>query len=453
MEKTAVVEVKTVSKWQQRIGYGASDLACNLIWQMITLYLMYFYTDVFGLAAVQVSLLFLVTRVIDGFSDVLMGIIIDKTNTRWGKSRPYFLIGAIPFGLLGVLAFFVPDIGDVGKLVYAYITYIGLSIAYTMVNIPMASILPSLTSDTNERTVLVTFRMIFAVIGSTIVSVLTMPLVQMLGGGSEQQGFFFTMLIFAVVGTLLFFFTFRNVEEKVKIRKEQVTVKEAFTALKGNKPWYIFAVNILFMWGSVFLMSGSLIYYYTYNVGRPDIAGVIAGIGSFVPLAGTVITPWLSQKWIKKRIFMLGSVINLLGFVVMFLANVNVPLLIVGAIVMAFGSGLRQAIYFSMQADPVDYGEFKTGVSAAGVLSAINGFLGKVAMALTGAMSGFMLAWGGYVAGAEQTTSALFAIKLNYLILPAILVIISMIIMSFYDLDKIYPAIRKELDRRLQEEE
>lgn len=272
MESTTALEHKGISKWRQRIGYGSADLACNLIWQMITLYLMYFYTDIFGLAAVQVSVLFLVTRVVDGVADVLMGILIDKTNTKWGKSRPYFLLGAIPFGLLAILAFYVPDIGPAGKLIYAYITYLGLSLAYTMVNIPMASILPSLTSDTNERTILATVRMIFSFVGATIVSVMTLPLVGWLGGDSKAQGFFWTMVIFAVVGTLLFFFTFRNVEEKVKMKLEKVTVKQTFSALKGNKPWYIFAVNILFMWGSFFFMQGSLIYYYTYNVGRPDLA-------------------------------------------------------------------------------------------------------------------------------------------------------------------------------------
>jgi Na+/melibiose symporter-like transporter len=172
--------------WPQRIGYGIADFSCNLIWQTITLYLMFFYTDVVGIAAAQVGILFLLTRVIDGIADVAMGVVIDKTNTKWGKSRPYFLIGAIPFGLLAILAFYVPDIGPVGKLVYAYFTYLGLSLAYTMVNIPLASILPSLTSNGQERTMLATVRIIFASIGATAVSALTLPMVRTLGNGSQQ---------------------------------------------------------------------------------------------------------------------------------------------------------------------------------------------------------------------------------------------------------------------------
>lgn len=432
--------------WRQRFGYGIADFACNLIWQMITLYLMIFYTDVVGLKAAQVGLIFLITRIVDGVTDAVMGVIIDKTHTRWGKSRPYFLFGAIPFGLLAVLTFYLPDVGPTTKLVYAYITYIGLSSAYTMVNIPMASILPSLTSDAQERTVLATVRIIFASIGATLVSILTRPMISGLGQGSEAMGFFLTMLIFASVGTLLFFVTFKNVEEKVKTRQEKITVKEAFSGLKGNTPWFIFAVNIVFMWGAYFFQQGALVYYFTYNIGNAGLASAVAGVGAFVPLAGVFVTLFISKYLPKRTVFMMASVINLIGLIVMVLANLNVTGLIVGVIIAAIGFGLRQSIYFSMQADPVDYGEWKSGISAAGVISALNGFIGKVAMAGAGAVSGWLLAWGGYVPNQAQTDKALLAIKLNYLIIPIIMVVISIGIMSFYNLDKIYGKIRRDLD-------
>lgn len=443
----------TISVWRQRIGYGAADLSCNLIWQMITLYLLFYYTDVAGLAAAHVSLLFLLTRFVDGITDILMGVVIDKTNTRWGKSRPYFLIGAVPFGLLAVLTFLVPDVGEAGKLVYAYITYIGLSAAYTMVNIPMASILPSLTSNANERTTLATVRIVFALIGATAVSALTLPMVDALGGGSQAQGFFWTMLIFAVIGMLLFFFTFKNVEEKVKIRRQKVTLKTSFSGLKGNKPWYIFMLNIVFMWGSYFLQQATLIYFFTYNIGRADLASVIATISAFVPVFGTLMTPLFARMMYKRTLFMVASAINLAGIIVMLIANVNVPGLIIGAVIAASGYGLRQAIYFSMQADPVDYGEWKTGINASGLMMALNGFMGKLTFAFAGALSGMLLTWGRYVPNQTQPDSALLAIQLGYLIIPAILVVFSMITMCFYNLDKIYPQIRAELDARSQKGE
>lgn len=437
-----------IGVWRQRIGYGAADFSCNLVWQMIGLYLMFYYTDVVGLAAAQVSLLFLLTRILDGVTDIGMGILIDKTNTKWGKSRPYFLLGAIPFGVLGILAFYVPDVGPAATLLYAYMTYMGLSIAYTMVNIPLASILPSLTSDPQERTMLATVRIIFSFIGATAVSVLTMPMVNTLGGGSQAQGFFWTMVIFSVIACAMFFFTFKNVEEKVAVQVENITVKQAFSTLKGNKPYYVFALNILFMWGSYFFQQGALIYYFTYNLDRPDLVGIVAGIGSFVPIAGTFLTPMIAKKMYKRTLFMIASVINLAGILLMLFAGSAVPMILTGAVIAALGYGLRQSIYFSMQADPVDYGEWKTGINAAGILSALNGFIGKVTMAIAGALFGMMLTWGNYVPNADQSESALTAIKMGYLIIPAVLVVISMIIMSFYNLDKIYPQIRAEIDAR-----
>ena len=195
-----------IGLWRQRIGYGSSDFACNLIWQMISLYLLYFYTNVMHLNAGAVSVMFLVTKVIDGISDLIVGFLIDKTNTKWGKSRPWILFGAVPFGVAAVLAFSVPDIGQTGMLIYAYITYILLSTAYTVVNIPMASILPALSEDPHERTVLASCRTFFSSIGSTVVSAFALTLVDKFGNGNEALGFRIVMMIFGVVGCLVFFF-------------------------------------------------------------------------------------------------------------------------------------------------------------------------------------------------------------------------------------------------------
>ncbi|MGN0107654.1 MAG: glycoside-pentoside-hexuronide (GPH):cation symporter, partial [Hominilimicola sp.] len=204
---------KPIGKWRQRIGYGSSDFACNLIWQMISLYLLYFYTNVMKLDAGAIALMFLITKVIDGVTDLIVGMLIDKTKTRWGKSRPWILFGAVPFALFAFLAFNVPDFSMAGKIVYAYITYSLLSLSYTVVNIPMASILPALTDDAQERTNLATTRICFSSVGSTVVSSLALPLVAFFGRGNEVIGFKWVMLIFGVIGALVFFFTFFNTRE------------------------------------------------------------------------------------------------------------------------------------------------------------------------------------------------------------------------------------------------
>lgn len=439
----------TTGLWKQRIGYGVADTACNLVWQMITLYLMFFYTDVMGLSPVSVGVMFLVTRVVDGITDVLMGILIDNTKSKYGKSRPYFLWGAIPFGIIAILTFYVPDLGPQGKLIWAYATYMGLSLMYTVVNIPLASILPSLTSDAHERTVLATTRMVFSFLGATIISAVAMPMVDQLGGGDKAHGYFVTMSIWAVVATLLFLFTFKNVEEKVLVHQEKMGIATAFKALKGNTPWFVFALNIVVMWGAVFFQGGALIYYITYNLGKPELVGVIAGIGAFVPMIGTLATPFFSRRMKKINVFMIASTIVLAGTAMMLLVGANTTGLIAGAVVMGLGMGLRTSIYFSMQADPIDYGEWKSGVNAAGLLSAVNGFIGKIAFACAGALSGYLLSSGGYVPDQQQTASALDAIKMCYFIIPMGLIVLSMIIMkTMYKLDHIFPQIRAELDAR-----
>nr|WP_220224927.1 glycoside-pentoside-hexuronide (GPH):cation symporter [Gilliamella sp. ESL0443] len=220
------------SLWRQRIGYGIADLSCNLVWQLISLYLMYFYTDVMALPAYYVGLMFLVTRLVDGVADVLMGLVIDNTSTRWGRCRPWLLIGAIPFGILCILVFYVPDFGTTGKLIYAFITYLCLSFIYTLVNIPFSAMLPFLTADSLERTTLSSVRILLGSLGSTIVAVATLPLVATLGNGDQTHGFLYTAIVFGIIATFFLIVSFKNVEEKITIQQERMTLTRAWKGLK-----------------------------------------------------------------------------------------------------------------------------------------------------------------------------------------------------------------------------
>lgn len=441
--------------WKQRVGYGVSDLACNLIWQMISLYLLYFYTDVMKLNAVSVSLMFVITRFIDGGTDLLIGYCIDHTHTRWGKSRPYFLFGAIPFALFAVLTFSVPNISEGGKLVYAYITYIGLSFMYTVVNIPMASILPALSADMHERTMLSTTRKFFAFLGSTIVSSCSLGMVAYFGRGSEARGYQVVMGIFGLIGCLLFFFTFATVKERViEIEQKKVSIRETLKSLAANGPWKIFALNIMFMWTGFFLQSSALIYYFSYNVEDKAMATMVASIMAIIPMIANFLVPAISKALGKRNLYVVSASIQFIGLVLIWLAGLNKSLILVGAFISAIGYGMKESIYFSIQADPIDYGEWKTGINAAGTLSSINGFLGKCAQALAGGAGGMLLAWGRYQANAEvQQATALTAIKTMYIYIPLILLVLSVFTMMFYNLDHQYPVIKKELEARNQKRE
>lgn len=437
--------------WRQRIGYGAADFACNLIWQMISLYLLYYYTDVAHLNGLAIASMFVVCRVIDGITDLLIGYAIDKTHTRWGKSRPYFLWGAIPFALFAYLAFSVPEsFSASAKLIYCYGTYIGLSFMYTVVNIPMASILPALTDDAQERTNLATVRQFFAFLGASLVSATALHLVNQFGNGNEQAGFQWVMLLFGVIGALVFFFTFFNVRElhidEEDRSDEKATLKDALRSLAQNTPWKVFACNILFMWGGYFLQTGALVYYYSSVIGSRELSVTVATIMSIAPVISNLCTPFAASRFEKRTVFLGASLIQMIGLIIIWLAGVQPALIMAGAVVSGFGYGMKNSIYFSMQADPVDYGLWKTGVDTAGTLSAVNGFLGKVAQALAGGFSGILIAWGGYVGQtAVQPVNAILAIQAMYLYIPMLCIVISMIIMWFYKLDRIYPQIMKEL--------
>ncbi len=440
------------SIWRQRIGYGAADFACNLIWQMISLYLLYYYTDVANLNGLAIAGMFVVCRFIDGITDLLIGYAIDHTHTRWGRSRPYFLWGAIPFAIFAYLAFSVPSGWSEGaRLAWCYVTYIGLSFMYTVVNIPMASILPALSEDPEERTNLATTRQFFAFLGSSVVSAFALKLVSSFGGDDMGQGFRIVMLIFGIISSLIFFFTFFSVREidTSEAASQKTSLLDALRSLAHNGPWKIFALNILFMWGGFFLQTGALVYYYTAVCHSETLSVTVASIMSIVPVGANLCVPFLSKRMKKRTLFEFGSGLQLIGLLVIWIAGLNTALIYAGAFLSAVGYGLKNSIYFSMQADPVDYGIWKTGVDTSGSLSAVNGFLGKVAQAAAGGISGLLISWGGYVGGSQvQTANALLAIRAMYLYIPFVCIILSMLIMAFYNLDSIYPKIQAELEKR-----
>lgn len=441
---------KPIGKWRQRIGYGSSDFACNLIWQMISLYLLYFYTNVMKLDAKAIALMFLITKFIDGITDLIVGMLIDKTHTRWGKSRPWILFGAVPFALFAFLAFNVPDFSMTGKIVYAYITYSLLSLSYTVVNIPMASILPALTDDVHERTNLATTRIFFSSIGSTVVSSLALPLVMFFGGDNEVIGFKCVMLIFGVVGAAVFFFTFFNTREtNLREGAEKVNILKNIKILVSNGPWRLFALNIVWFFGGYVIQLGAIVYYFKYNLNNQALASVAATITTLIPIAANLSVPFLTKKFIKRDVMQIGSVVQILGILLIFFAGQNVMLAMVGVGISAIGSGLRQTVYFSMQPDPVDYSEWKTGVNIAGTLSAVNGFIGKVAMALASSLSAMLLDWGKFEGeAAVQKASALTSISIMYIWLPIAFILLSMITMAVYKLDKQLPQMIKEIEER-----
>jgi glycoside/pentoside/hexuronide:cation symporter, GPH family len=437
--------------WRERISYGLGDTASNLIFQMTTLYLMYFYTDVFGLNPGAVAVVFLVARVIDAIAEPFIGVMIDRTQTKWGKCRPYFLWLAVPFSLTAVLMFLTPDFGDTGKLVYAYISYTVLGIMYSGINLPLSAILPSLTSNSNERTVINTVRMIFAVIGVVTVSAGTMPLVKAFGGGDQAKGFLVTMILFSSIALLLFLNMFANTKERVKaIDEKPLPMREGVKALKGNVPWLIMLLMSLFLWITTSIQGQTSIYYMTYYMKKPELIPIVNSM-QLLMIFSMVIAPFIVKKIGKRNTIIIGSVVSIIGYLIAITGGnaLSVPVLLAGLLISGLGMGVGAGLIFAMMADTVDYGEWKSGVRAQGLLYSAASFGVKVGMGLGGALGGVILSMGGYVANSTaQSESALAAISFNYLWAPIIGQIIMITLLVFYRLDKDQLVMMRELEER-----
>lgn len=279
-----------MGKWGKRIGYGIGDLGCNLVFSTMASYLMVFYTDVFGITAAAAGTMMLVTKFIDALTDTGMGLIVDRTHTKWGQGRPYFVLGAIPFAIFTFMTFYIPNFGNSGKLVWAYVTYCLLCTAYTVVNIPLNTIVPRLTSDVHERDILVSTRMICAMIGTAIVMTITAPMVKFFGKGNEARGYLVTMTIYGIAAMLIFFVTFASTEEVVPptVSNEKTTLLESLKGLTGQA-WILFLLNLFYF--SLYVVRNTIVlYYFKYNLGRTEwlslvgILGILSGLPMLLAL-------------------------------------------------------------------------------------------------------------------------------------------------------------------------
>lgn len=435
-------------KWKKRIGYGIGDLGCNLVFSTMASYLLFFYTDVFGITATVAGTLMLVTKIIDAFADTGMGLLVDRTHTRWGQGRPYFLIGAIPFAIFTVMTFIIPDFNMTGKIIWAYVTYTLLNIAYTVVNIPLNTIIPRLTSDNHERNWLVSTRMICALIGTALVMSITTPLVNFFGHGDTQKGFLFTMCIYGVVAMLIFVFTFMNTEEVIPplTQPEKSSFKQDFKGLTDQTVIF-FVLNFLYF--ALFVIRNTtVIYYFTYNLGREDWLTFVGLFGILSGLPILIILPWLQKKMTKKNVLLFSTAIYIVGDLLIYFGKSSVFLLIAGLAITGLGIYGIFGITFAIQPDVIDYSEYKNHRSISGMIAAFQGFFVKVSLGLGSAFIGIILKMGGYVPNTTQTATSLTYIEMVFIWVPLAICLLIGITMWFYKLDGKRAAMDVELKRR-----
>jgi glycoside/pentoside/hexuronide:cation symporter, GPH family len=435
----------------EKISYALGDVGSNLIYTVVTTYLTFYFTNVYGLGAAAVGTLMLVARIVDMFDSPIFGALIDKTNTRWGKSRPWILWSCVPFTIAAILLFMGPQLSASGKLAYAYIFYILTNVLYAAVNNPITTMLPSMTNNLQERTITNSFRMFGGQLGGLIVNMTLLSLVAFLGGGNQQKGFFYTMILFAVVGLIMFFITFAGTRERVQnVGTETVSVKDGFKAMKGNLPWLaITLLGIVFFMMYITKMSAA-IYYITYNIGKPGIISLVNSLGSLT-LLGILFVPLLTKKMSKVSVVILGILINIVGQLIIYAGGQNEALILIGTIVGAIGMGLPAGLLFALMADTVDYGEWKSGVRAQGMLISFTGIGIKFGSGLGAAIPAWLLAAGGYVANKPQTASILHMIAMSYIWLPIAFSIVAILLLVFvYRWEKPHEVIIEELNARRQ---
>lgn len=439
-----------MKKWKKRIGYGIGDLGCNLVFSTMASYLMVFYTDVFGITAAAAGTMMLITKFIDALTDTGMGVIVDRTHTKWGQGRPYFVLGAVPFAVFTFLTFYIPDLGSNGKLAWAYVTYCLLCTAYTVVNIPLNTIVPRLTSDVHERNILVSTRMVCAMVGTAIVMTITAPMVKFFGGGNEGKGYLITMTIYGIVAMIIFFITFANTEEVVPptVNNEKISLKESLKGLTGQA-WILFFLN-LFYFSLYVVRNTTVLYYFKYNLGRTEWLSLVGILGILSGLPMLLALPALEKKFSKRNLMFLSVGLYIAGDLLIFIGRNSATCLLAGLVITGFGIYGIFGITFAMQPDVIDYSEYQKNSSVAGLIAAFQGFFVKGGMGLTSFVIGAFLKKGGYVANAVQTPKALSYIEICFIWIPIVLCAIIVVLTYFYKLDSIRGNMTEELENRRQ---
>jgi len=458
----------------EKIGYSLGDSAANFIFQTMLILQLSFYTDTFGISAAAAGTLLLVARFWDAIFDPIMGVVADRTNTRWGKFRPWILWTAVPFGIMGFLAFSTPDLSPSGKLIYAYVTYIVLMTVYSANNLPYSALSGVMTGDVVERTSLSSYRFIFAMLAAVAIQGLALPMVKHFGQGDSAKGYQWTMGIFCILAVIFFLITFFSAKERVKPDPAQKSsVAQDFKDLLSNGPWIALCLLTIVIFITLSMRGGDMLFYFKYYADKGAMLSLLQTVGlapagqdadavvgttfSLFNVCGLVTTlvgigfsKALATRFGKRNVFIIGLALT----TVFWAAFIFIP---PGAILLAFvmqalsqlAYGTTVPLLWAMMADVADYSEWKTGRRATGVVFAAIVFGLKAGLGLGGAIGGWLLAHYGYVPNVEQTGRALLGIRLTASLFPAIPFTIGVVLLFFYSISKRMEfAIQDELAER-----
>jgi GPH family glycoside/pentoside/hexuronide:cation symporter len=430
----------------ENFGFGLGDTASNFFFQTFNIFLLYYYTDVFGIEAAVAGTMFLVTRFWDAVNDPIMGIICDRTKTRWGKYRPYLLWMAIPYGIFGYLIFANPDLEGTAKIIYAYFTYSMMMMAYTAINVPYSSLMGVLSPSSYARTIASNFRFVGAYGGGLLISMYVRPLVEKLGRGNELQGFQYTMGLFALASIILFWITFFTAKERVQPPGGQrQNVIGELKELVRNRPWVILFFAAVFSTTFIAMRDSVTIHFFKYVVkagNEPvfmgmDKTSLFLSLGRFMMMLGVFCVGFLVRFLDKKPL----SAFLTLGTAVCWFSFYFIPVDMYGLMlaVNAAGSfmvGPTSALVWSMYGDVADYGQARFGRRSTGLIHSASLFALKTGTMIAGFLGGRLLDWFGFIANQEQPERSLWGILLMFSIIPAIIAIGKATALFLYPLNR-----------------
>ncbi len=441
--------MKQVSAFE-KFAYSVGAFGQNMVYGLMSTYLMIFYTDNFGISAAAVGTLFLVARIWDAVMDPVIGIIVDRFNSKWGKLRPFILVGGTLSGILTIACFFNPDLGITGKMVYAYITYIVWGTTYGLMDVPYWSMSSTMTLDPDERTKIVSIPKLTGILGAVLVTVVTIPMVTAFGHGDNARGYFFTALIIGLICAMGAIFTAAKTKERTNVpKKEHEKFSKSINVVAKNVPLIIILLSTLFTNISFFIKQTVQTYYFTYIYGDVSKVSVFSFIGILPMILAMLFAAPFSKKVGKKNAAITVAFVSAVFCGAMYYCTNSLVLLTVFNSISMAGIGAMLVFTISMQADTVEYAEWKTGKRSESIIFSMGTFTTKLSSAIGGAFVGYWLSVMGYIPDAAQPPKVLSGINIMMSWAPAIGLLLMGIILMFYNLtEKRHAEILEALKER-----